>query len=63
LVIKNFSNNGCKASATFYPEKRGNDTIDFKGDDEFMVGGEFSSVSFYWVDCSDDELTFEFETL
>lgn len=63
LVIKNFSNTDCKASATFYPEKEGHDTIDFSGDDVFTLNGDFSSVSFYWVDCSDDEINFEFETL
>jgi hypothetical protein len=63
LIIKNFRNINCKASATFYPEKPGHDTVDFSGDNVFTLGSQFSSVAFYWVDCSDDEISFDFETM
>lgn len=62
LIITNFSGTNCKASATFYPEKKGHDTFDFSRDDVFLLNGAFNEVSFYWIDCSDDELSFDFET-
>jgi len=63
LIIKNLGNSNCKASATFYPGKKGHDTIDFDHDDIFILDGAFASVSIYWIECSDSEISFEFETV
>jgi hypothetical protein len=62
LIIKNWSGNNCKASATFYPARKGHDTFDIKGNGVFSIESEFTSVSFYWIDCSAETLSFEFET-
>jgi hypothetical protein len=62
LIITNWSGTNCKASATFYPERKGYDTFDFINNGTFLIDSNFNSVSFYWIDCSDDVLSFDFET-
>jgi hypothetical protein len=63
LVIKNWSGSSCKVSVTLYPETKEEDEINITGDEVFALNNEYTSVSFYWLECSDDELTFEFEAI
>ncbi len=63
LIIKNWSGKNCKASVTLYPEKENDEEINITADDVFILNDEYTSVSFYWLECSEDELTFDFETI